>query len=135
MLTSVAYPTGLTKNIDYDCHKAMKMPLFYSSNGDALCVVTSQSVNLGMSQLPMVTRYAYDQINGNNHNYLGFNSGLDAMPGMKRDILFEAPADYTYSTSEDNGLVKIIRTYNKYHLLTDTKLFSDKNRKNPCRNA
>ncbi len=129
LLTRVVYPTGLTKNIDYDCREAMKMPLFYSNHGDALCVVTSQSVNPGMSQPPMVTRYAYDQINSNNHNYLGFNSGLDTMPGMKGDILFEAPADYTYSTSEDNGLVKIIRTYNKYHLLIDTKLFSDKTEK------
>ncbi len=129
LLTHVVYPTGLTKNIDYDCHEAMKMPLFYSNHGDALCVVTSQSVNLGMSQPQMVTRYAYDQINSNNHNYLGFNSGLDTMPGMKGDILFEAPADYTYSTSEDNGLVKIMRTYNKYHLLIDTKLLSDKTEK------
>ncbi len=129
LLTHVVYPTGLTKNIDYDCHAAMKMPLFYSSNRHALCVVTSQSVNPGMSQSPMVTRYAYDQINSNNHNYLGFNSGLDIMPGGKGDILFEAPADYTYSTSEDNSLVKIMRTYNKYHLLIDTKLFSDKTEK------
>ena len=127
LLTQFIYPTGLTKSINYDCHQAMKMPLFYSINKQqALCVVTSQVVNPGMLQPEMITHYAYGQVGENDHNYLGFNSGLGIIPGMSGDPLFEAPAEYTYQTSEDNGLTKIIRTYNKYHLMIDARLLDDK---------
>ncbi|MCY4330478.1 MAG: hypothetical protein OXC48_10445, partial [Endozoicomonadaceae bacterium] len=126
LLTQLIYPTGLTKSINYDCHQIMKIPLFYSNQKRALCVVTSQVVDPGMSQPKMVTRYAYGTTNNNDHNYLGFNAGLGVLPGTQGDILFETPAEYTYKTSEDNGLSKTVRTYNKYHLLIDTKLFSDK---------
>ncbi len=125
LLTRFIYPTGLTKSIHYDCHEAMKMPL-YSNQWHGLCVVTSQVVDPGSAQPKIVTRYAYNQINSNEHNYLGFNAGLNILPGTQKDFLFEAPANYTYRTSEDNGLLQIVRTYNKYHLLIDTKLFSDK---------
>ncbi|MCY4329628.1 MAG: hypothetical protein OXC48_06075 [Endozoicomonadaceae bacterium] len=70
--------------------------------------------------------YAYDQSNSNEHNYLGFNSGLERLSGIATDILFEAPVNYTYQTAEDDGLVKQIRTYNKYHLLINAQLVSDK---------
>ncbi|MCY4178543.1 MAG: RHS repeat protein, partial [Endozoicomonadaceae bacterium] len=126
LLNQFIYPTGLTKSIHYNCYLAMKMPLFYSNQKRALCVVTSQVVDPGSAQPEMVTQYSYDQTNNNDHNYLGFNSGLDVMPGAQKDILFEAPAAYTYQTSEDNGLSKIVRTYNKYHLLIDTKLYNNK---------
>ncbi len=127
LLTQFVYPTGLTKSISYNCNQAMKMPLFYGINRQqALCVVTSQVVDPGMSQPKMITRYAYGQVSGNGHNYLGFNSGLSIIPGMSGDLLFAAPAEYTYKTSEDNGLTKIIRTYNKYHLMIDARLLDDK---------
>ncbi len=126
LLNQLVYPTGLTKSIHYDCHQAMKMPLLYNNRQQGLCVVTSQVVDPGMAQPKMVTFYTYDQINNNEHNYLGFNAGLNIIPGEQKDFLFEAPATYTYRTSEDNGLLQTIRTYNKYHLLIDIKLFSDK---------
>ncbi len=124
LLSRVTYPTGLQKNITYNCTDAMKVPLQNHDRG--LCVVVQTSVNPGMNQPGMITRYTYGDSNANEHNYLGFNSGLDVMQDSNSDVLFEAPASYTYKTTEDNGITRQIRTYNKYHLLIDAKIISDR---------
>ncbi|MCY4329054.1 MAG: hypothetical protein OXC48_03055, partial [Endozoicomonadaceae bacterium] len=114
LLNSLHYSSGIEKRITYDCNNAMKIALNNDSRINASCVVVREIINPGSFQPKSVISYAYDQSSHNEHNYLGFNSGLEQLPGMTTDVLFEAPVNYTYKTTEDNGLVKQIRTYNKY---------------------
>ncbi len=125
LLDNIIYPTGLKKRITYNCTDAMPV-VFPYGNQRHLCVVTAESTDPGAKQPEMITHYSYSERNANEHNYLGFNSGLSTIPGLSTDILFEAPADYTYKTARDNGLTTQIRTYNKYHLLISVKLISDR---------
>ncbi len=132
LLTAIHYFTGMEKKFVYDCKHAMKLPVipnFHNSfqSFKPVCVVKQVRMIPGTNQPPMIVNYSYTAINGNDHDYLGYNSSLAVMPGLKSDILFEAPASYTYKTKEDNRNVSIIRTYNKYHLLIDSKTINDKN--------
>ena len=124
LLSSVDYPSGMKKRITYNCSNAMKFSLQSTFSVKSLCVVANESVNPGAGQPEMKVNYYYT-MESNAHNYLGFNGGLSFFPGMKRDSLFEAPVNYIYHTIKDNGLTKEIRTWNKYHLLTDTRLISN----------
>ncbi|MCY4330633.1 MAG: hypothetical protein OXC48_11255, partial [Endozoicomonadaceae bacterium] len=125
LLDNIIYPTGLKKRITYNCTDAMPVASSYGSQRH-LCVVTQESTDPGAGQSKMVIHYSYSERNANEHNYLGFNSGLSTMPGLSTDMLFEAPTDYTYKTAQDNGLTTQIRTYNKYHLLISVKLIGDR---------
>ncbi len=123
-ITQITYPTGLKKIYDYNCYDAMKV----NSDGKtnlAICVVVKETVNPA-GQPVMITRYQYTSSNSNNHNYLGFNSRLESTSNTFKDSLFEAPVSYTYSTIEDNGIIRTLRTYNKYHLLIDEQQISDR---------
>ncbi|MCY4329781.1 MAG: hypothetical protein OXC48_06870, partial [Endozoicomonadaceae bacterium] len=124
-ITQVTYPTGLKKTYDYNCADEMKMNLDKQTNL-TICVVMKETVNPGSGQPAMITRYQYTSSNSNNHNYLGFNSGLKSTRNTFKDRLFEAPVSYTYSTTEDNGIIRELRTYNKYHLLIDEQQISDR---------
>ncbi len=131
LLTSIHYFTGMEKQFTYDCNHAMKLPDVINNQHPfqsvvSMCVVKQIRMIPGANQPPMDINYSYTSTNSNSHDYLGFNAGLTELPGLKTDMLFEAPASYTYQTKEDNGKVKIVRTYNKYHLLIDTKTISDK---------
>ncbi|MCY4330356.1 MAG: hypothetical protein OXC48_09815, partial [Endozoicomonadaceae bacterium] len=127
LITELDYPTGLKKIFSYNCTNAIRMMTTGRRANISLCAVSSETVITGINQPPLVTHYAYSETNTNNHNYLGFNSGLSpAADYSGRDRLFEVPADYTYQTLEDNQLVKEIRTYNKYHLLINDKKISDR---------
>ncbi len=123
LIFRITYPTGLQKNITYNCTNAMKVPLQGYNRG--LCVVIQTSVNPKMDQPEMITRYTYDKSNANEHDYLGFNSGLNIEQNSGSDTLFETPASYTYKTTEDNGITRQVRTYNKYHLLINAQIISD----------
>ncbi len=132
LLTDIHYFTGMEKRFTYDCKNAMKLPAIVDRQNlfqafTPVCVVKQVSMLPGENQPLMITNYRYTTTNSNSHDYLGYNSGLAALPGLKTDILFEAPASYTYQTKEDTGQINIIRTYNKYHLLINSKTFSDKN--------
>ncbi len=134
LLTGIHYFTGMEKQFTYDCRHAMKLPDITNDQHPfqpfvSMCVVKQVSVIPGANQPPMNVNYSYTSTNSNNHDYLGFNSGLTELPDLKTDILFEAPTAYTYQTKKDNGQIQIIRTYNKYHLLIDTKTISDKTNK------
>ena len=124
LISRVTYPTGLQKEITYNCTNAMKVPLQSYNRG--LCVVVQTSVNPGTNQPKMITRYSYSESNANAHNYLGFNSGLDFAQKSSYDTLFATPASYTYTTTQDNGITRQIRTYNKYHLLINAQIVSDR---------
>ena len=124
LITQINYPTGLTKRFYYDCKSAMKIPVPDNFSGYSLCVINKVSVDPGTNQPVMTMHYYYSEADHNKHNYLGFNSGLSLISKPVKDILFEAPLNYTYKTIADNGLVKEIRTYNKYHLLINDKKIS-----------
>ncbi|MCY4329960.1 MAG: hypothetical protein OXC48_07790, partial [Endozoicomonadaceae bacterium] len=130
LLTDIHYFTGMEKKFTYDCQYAMKLPAISNSKNSfhsftPMCVVRQVEMIPGTNQPPMTINYRYTSVNSNDHDYLAYNSGLNEMPGLKTDLLFEAPASYTYKTEEDNGRVKVVRTYNKYHLLIDKKTISD----------
>ncbi len=134
LLTGIHYFTGMEKQFTYDCRHAMKLPDITNDQHPfqpfaSMCVVKQVRVIPGANQPPMNVNYSYTSTNSNNHDYLGFNSGLTELPDLKTDILFEAPAAYTYQTKKDNRHIKTIRTYNKYHLLIDIKTISDKTNK------
>ena len=131
LLTGIHYFTGMEKQFIYNCSDEMKLPDIISNQNPfqpfaSMCVVKQVRMIPGAKQLPINVVYSYTSTNSNNHDYLGFNASLTGLPDLKRDILFEAPASYTYKTKEDNGQIQTIRTYNKYHLLIDTKVVSDK---------
>ena len=112
----VDYPTGLKSRIYYNCSNEIKMPVNDSLPMHALCAVVKETTDPGFGQPLMISRYRYGKTNLNEHNYLGFNSGLNSTTHSPKDRLFEAPVSYTYQTEQDNGLIREIRTYNKYHL-------------------
>ena len=123
LITQMDYPTGLKKTFSYNCTNAIKSRLPVKKS---LCAVIRETEDPGFGQPMMVTHYSYTQANNNEHNYLAYNSGLPVVKSSQNDILFEAPANYTYRTVADNGITKDIRTYDKYHLLIDDRLINDK---------
>ncbi|MCY4328702.1 MAG: hypothetical protein OXC48_01240 [Endozoicomonadaceae bacterium] len=122
LLTQVTYPTGLKEELRYNCTNEVREPL----KRIPLCAVVLQSIDPGAGQPIMSTSYTYDKSNANEHNYLGFNAGLNPDYKSIQDILFEAPTSYTYKTTKDNKIVREVNTYDKYHLLIRTQVFSDK---------
>ena len=125
LLTNVIYPSGLKKKFIFNCIDAIKSPVSTSGRFRSLCAVVGEETDPGVGQPVMKTRYSYSHANINGHDYLGFNSGLTAVVNNKKDTLFEAPVDYSYRTIKDDGLVKEVHVYNKYHLLIDEKRVSD----------
>ena len=125
-MTGVDYPTGLTSRIHYNCSNEIKMPVNDFLPMHALCAVVKETTDPGFGQPLMISRYRYGKTNLNEHNYLGFNSGLNSTTHSPKDRLFEAPVSYTYQTEQDNGLIREIRTYNKYHLMTYEQQISDR---------
>ena len=125
-MTGVYYPTGLTSRITYNCSDEIKISAYNMAVTHALCSVVKEAADPGFGQPVITTRFRYGKTNVNEHNYLGFNSGLSITNDSPKDILFEAPVSYTYQTEHDNGLIREIRTYNKYHLMTDERQISDR---------
>ena len=128
LITQVSYPTGLKKTFTYNCNDEMKIRMPINAVTVSLCVVSGETVDPGAGQPLMITHYRYTQTNSNEHNYLGFNAGLEQHISTFKDMLFEAPVSYTYRTLEDNGITQEIRTYNKYHLLINDQQISDRTR-------
>ncbi len=58
--------------------------------------------------------YQYSKGTSDQHNYTGYQSGVNSEPG--KDNLFDRSDDYTYTVAVDNGLTTSTTTYNKYHL-------------------
>ncbi len=128
LLTRINYPTGLTETFTYNCTDAMKVRADKDFLASSLCVIIGKRVDPGAGQPAMQETYEYSKTNSNQHNYLGFNAQLTTTASVKKDILFEAPVNYTYQTQEDNGIFLEIRTYNKYHLLINDQRISDRTR-------
>ncbi|WGV98283.1 RHS repeat protein [Vibrio sp. YMD68] len=68
-----------------------------------------------------VTQVEYEY---SDKNYLGFASEKVWIAG--EDTLFKSSANYSYTTTEIvNGLKKVVRKYNKYHLQDEAKYYDD----------
>ncbi|NRF12891.1 RHS repeat protein [Vibrio coralliilyticus] len=81
--------------------------------------ITDHWLYPGEAQELRHTQYEYSD-----SNYLGFASDARWIAG--EDTLFSARQDYQYSSTETvDGKVKIIRTYNKYHLLEKSEYYQD----------
>ncbi|MCY4330273.1 MAG: hypothetical protein OXC48_09400, partial [Endozoicomonadaceae bacterium] len=117
LITCIDYPTGLNTRFVYNCKDAMKISVSYPILLHSLCVVVKKMTSPGFGEPDMISRYRYSQVNINEHNYLGFNASISITQHSAKDILFEAPVNYTYKTEQDNGITREIYTYNKYHLL------------------
>ena len=126
MLTKMSYPSGLKKAFTYNCNSAVKFSMEGDRSFGTLCAVSRETVIHGAVQPNSVINYKYSQANSNGHDYLGYNSGLALLNRSDSDALFKTPVDYTYQTSQDNGLIKEIHTYDKYHLLIRDRKVSDR---------
>ena len=124
-ITHVDYPSGLSTRLMYNCKDAMRISEKDTASIYSLCVVVKKTINPGFGEPVMISRYRYSQININAHNYLGFNAGIKITKHSAKDILFRAPINYTYKTEQDNGIIREIYTYNKYHLLIYDQKISD----------
>ncbi len=58
--------------------------------------------------------YQYSKGVSDEHNFTGYQSGVNAEPG--KDNLLDRSDDYTYTVTQDDGLSTTTTTYNKYHL-------------------
>ncbi len=126
LIREVDYPTGLQKLFNYNCTNAMKVNSTEEFVNINPCVVSKETIDPGAGQPSMSVYYQYSQTSANNHNYLAFNSGLAVINDSVTDILFKAPVTYTYRTQINDGLIRDIRTYNKYHLLIDEQKISNR---------
>ena len=84
-----------------------------------------QKPNAGTMQGATVITYKYGSANSNHHDYLAFGSQQPAIPNPNHDVLFDTRASYTYQTVVDNGQIKDVRTYNKYHLMIKNVKIND----------
>ena len=123
LITKISYPSGLTDEMKYNCTNAMKINI--QAKSASLCVISTETINPGTGEPASTNRYQYSDINDNKHDYLAYNSGLLTISNTPKDILFDAPVNYTYRTQQDNGIIREIRTYNKYHLLIDDQQISN----------
>ncbi|MCY4330866.1 MAG: hypothetical protein OXC48_12450, partial [Endozoicomonadaceae bacterium] len=125
-ITYIDYPTGLNTKFIYNCKDAMKILENAVTSRYSLCVVVKRITDPGFGEPVMISCYRYDQVNTDKHNYLGSNAGINIVENSTKDILFEAPVDYTYKTEMDNGITREVYTYNKYHLLIYDQQISDR---------
>ncbi|MCJ1346264.1 hypothetical protein MMC31_004479 [Peltigera leucophlebia] len=111
-LSTVRSPTGLLEEVRYK-RKGHRLP--NRAPYETLPYVISHSVRPGSQQSPIETQYAYSD-----HNFLAYNAGYDWNSG--EDNLYRARDDYQYtSTVKVNGGPRTKYTYNKFHLMVDTK--------------
>ena len=75
-MTGVDYPTGLTNRITYNCSDEIKVSAHNMEEPHALCAVVKETADPGFGQPMMITHFQYGKTDMNEHNYLGFNSGL-----------------------------------------------------------
>ncbi|MCY4330109.1 MAG: hypothetical protein OXC48_08545, partial [Endozoicomonadaceae bacterium] len=76
-ITGVNYPTGLKSHIAYNCTDEIKVPPYSTSAFYTLCAVVKKTINPGFGEPVIVNRYRYGKTSINEHNYLGFNAGLN----------------------------------------------------------
>ncbi len=122
LLKTVTQPSGETTTFmyndesDHDTLQPQGLPAGF--NKARMPVVTEQITTPAPENKKMIpVRRVWYQYSGSptdQHNYMGYLSGVSNEPG--KDNLFDRADDYTYTVSSDNGLTKTTTTYNKYHL-------------------
>ncbi|EJL6420587.1 RHS repeat protein [Vibrio cholerae] len=109
VIAKVTHASGMVEEMTYDAH-GHQLPT--GAPVGTLPYVTEYRMTAGNHQDPMIVKYEFST----NKNYLGVGGELAWVDG--EDTLFKAQRDYRYSSTEIiNGQQKIVRTYNKYHLL------------------
>jgi RHS repeat-associated protein len=122
-LTDVWTPTGGHEQIQYatDGDKGHTFP---GKARPPLPRVTRHVVEPGFGQPVMETRYQFSSSSSHAAgNFLGFG-GIDDWPDDGRDHLYDASADYTYGTTEEQwsegrAQRRTERTFNRFHLLVE----------------
>ena len=76
--------------------------------------------------------YQYSNNNKDQHNYTGYQAGINAVPG--KDNLLDQADNYTYTVAQDNGLTTTHVVYNKYHLPLTITQQNDATRTTVARN-
>lgn len=110
VINKIIHSSGLVEDIIY--HNGHFLP--DGSPIKSIPYVHSHTVYPGDNQEAKYITYGYSD-----RNYLGF--GSDRRWNANEDTLFSAASDYRYTTEEIiNGTKKIVREYNKYHLLEST---------------
>ena len=112
VLFKITTPTGLIEEATY--HPVMRLNPFHGQRN--FPAVTTYRVTPGYGQPDLVTGYQYSP-----RNYLGYDIDF-THPDAENDNLYEILGDYSYSSTETQGMNNprtITRTYNKYHLLTE----------------
>lgn len=106
-ISEVIHPSGLKENISY-LH-SQQLPT--GAPIDYIPCVHLYTRNSGEGEGNQEVTYSFSD-----HNYLGF--GSDRTWSSDSDTLFDSAQDYQYTSTEViNGIKKIVRTYNKYHLM------------------
>ena len=117
LMHKIQYPTGLQDTFLYNSESdhpgASSQGLPTGRQNGYIPVVTEHVLETGIpgQAQHIYYRYASEE---NRHNYLGYQEMSSLEPG--KDNLFDRPSNYTYSTTEDNGLTSTTTVFNKYHL-------------------
>ena len=128
LMHKIQYPTGLQDTFLYNSESnhpgASSQGLPTGRENGYIPVVTEHVMETGIpgQTQHIYYRYASEE---NRHNYLGYQEMSALEPG--KDNLFDRPSNYTYSTTEDNGLTSTTTVFNKYHLpVTVTQVDNEK---------
>ena len=117
LMHKIQYPTGLQDTFLYNNESnhpgAPSQGLPTGRKNGYVPVVTEHVLETGVPDQTQHVYYRYTS-EGNRHNYLGYQEMNSLEPG--KDNLFDRPSNYTYSSTEDNGLTSTTTVFNKYHL-------------------
>lgn len=113
LLTSVAYPTGMTDRVEYSQIAGHQFP-DASGVSSRLPAVLSHTRSYGAGQPDTVRYFEYTE-----QNFLGYNGNFGDW-SADNDYLYTTLTDYTYGSTEavSDGDVTVttVRIYNNYHL-------------------
>lgn len=116
VIEEVTHSSGLVERLTY-AEVGHRLP--NSAPLESVPYVSEHTIVPGEGQLEQYTAYEYTTL-----NYLGYNCGNAWVAG--EDTLFKADGDYRYKTTEIiNQTKKVVREYNKYHLLESAEYYSD----------
>ncbi|MDE1263094.1 RHS repeat domain-containing protein [Vibrio aestuarianus] len=116
VIEEVTHSSGLVERLTY-AEVGHRLP--DSAPLESVPYVSEHTIYPGEGQFDQYTKYEFTTL-----NYLGYNCGIAWVAG--EDTLFKADGDYRYQTTEIiNQTKKVVREYNKYHLLESAEYYSD----------
>ncbi|MCX4026230.1 RHS repeat protein [Endozoicomonas sp. SM1973] len=112
VIKRITHPTGKTEVLNYYRNK-LKIP----NGGPIRAIPAVQSHRLyGAGIEDVIKQYDYSV-----NNFLGYKAGARFKANL--DNLYERQHDYRYTSTERDNQRKIVKTYNKFHLLVDEEVF------------